>query len=69
MDICGTTVIHDYDRRLEAAKLRLSRLANGQALLAFIDHLKALGLSDGRLTKYANHLCVIMRSTRLTPQP
>jgi len=59
--------IHGYSRRLESARLRLAGLDNGELLLAFIDHLEALGLSKGRLAKYANHICAIMKKHPFNP--
>ena len=52
----GMIDIHGYSRRLESARLRLAGLDNGELLLAFIDHLEALGLSKGRLAKYQTYL-------------
>ncbi|MBC7121282.1 MAG: hypothetical protein H5T33_06915 [Candidatus Methanosuratus sp.] len=49
-DICG------YSERLESAKRRLSKYGNRELLLGFLDHLGALGLSVGRVAKYANHV-------------
>ena len=59
--------IHGYSRRLESARLRLASLDNGELLPAFIDHLEALGLSKGRLAKYANHICAIMKKHPFNP--
>ncbi|MEM3602560.1 MAG: hypothetical protein QXN87_07800, partial [Candidatus Bathyarchaeia archaeon] len=33
----------------------------------FIDHLQALGLSKGRIAKYANHLCVLFKACPFDP--
>ena len=52
--------VHGYSRRLES-------LDNGELLPAFIDHLEALGLSRGRLAKYANHVCAIMKKHPFNP--
>ena len=54
--------IHDYVGRLRRARERLSRLENSSILLSFIDHLSALGLSVGRVAKYANQLCTLMKN-------
>jgi integrase len=62
------TDIYEYGKRLESAKRRLESLDSGSFLLSFIDHLMALGLSCGRVTKYANHLCSLMRSCPFDPQ-
>ncbi|MEM1660013.1 MAG: hypothetical protein QXR17_02560 [Candidatus Bathyarchaeia archaeon] len=56
--------IHDYAGRLRRARERLSRLENSSLLLSFIDHLSALGLSVGRVAKYANQLCTLMKNYR-----
>ena len=56
--------IYDYSKRLERAKRRLSRYENSELILAFISHLEALGLSLGRVAKYANHLCAILGGAR-----
>jgi hypothetical protein len=50
--------MYDYRGRLEAARRRISALANNRFLLSFLDQLKALGLSDVGVAKYANHLRV-----------
>jgi integrase/recombinase XerD len=60
--------MYDYGRRLEAARKRISSLANSRLLLAFLDHLKALGLSDGRVAKYANHICALTRGSPFNPK-
>lgn len=60
--------MYDYGRRLEAARRRISSLANSRLLLSFLDHLEALGLSDGRVAKYANHMCALMRGCPFNPQ-
>jgi len=57
-----TADIHDYVGRLRRARERLSRLENSSILLSFIDHLSALGLSVGRVAKYANQLCTLMKN-------
>jgi len=59
--------IHGYSRRLESARRRLSLLKHSRLLLDFIDHLSALGLSKGRVAKYANHLCAIFRRQPFDP--
>ncbi|MGB9960347.1 MAG: tyrosine-type recombinase/integrase [Candidatus Bathyarchaeales archaeon] len=59
--------IHDYVGRLRRAKERLSHLEDSSLLLSFIDHLSALGLSTGRVAKYANLLCSLMRNCPFDP--
>jgi len=59
--------IHGYSRRLESVRLRLASLNNGELLPAFIDHLEDLRLSKGRLAKYANHVCAIMKKHPFNP--
>jgi len=59
--------IHDCAKRLEAARRRLSRLRHGELLLAFLDHLETLGLSQSRVLKYANSLCTVFRYVPFNP--
>ncbi|MEM2483180.1 MAG: hypothetical protein QW365_08815, partial [Candidatus Nezhaarchaeales archaeon] len=59
--------IHDYAGRLRSARERLSRLENSSLLLSFIGHLSALGLSVGRVAKYANQLCTLMKNCPFDP--
>ena len=59
--------IHDYVGRLRRARERLSRLENSSILLSFIDHLSALELSAGRVAKYANLLCMLMKNCSFDP--
>jgi site-specific recombinase XerD len=59
--------LYDCGRRLEAARKRLSTLPYAELLLAFLDHLKALGLSDNRVLKYANSLSTIFKNTPFNP--
>ena len=54
--------VHEYSKRVEAARRRLRSLQHSELLLEFINHLGALGLSKGRVAKYANHLCVLFRA-------
>ena len=53
--------IHDYQKRLASAKRRIAQLENAQLLLDFVAHLEALGLSTGRVAKYANHACALTK--------
>jgi len=62
------TDIYGYSKRLESAGKRLEGLASGSFLLSFLDHLRALGLSQGRVAKYANHICSLMRGLPFDPQ-
>ncbi len=59
--------VHGYSKRLESARRRLSQLRHSDLLLAFVDHLLALGLSEGRVAKVANHLCTIFRNCPFDP--
>jgi integrase/ribosomal protein L40E len=62
------TDIYEYSKRLESTRRRLESLANSRFLLSFLDHLRALGLSCGRVAKYANHICSLMRGCSFDPQ-
>ena len=53
--------IHDYAKRLASAKRRIAQLENAELLLNFVAHLDALGLSTGRVAKYANHVCALTK--------
>ena len=59
--------LYGYAEGLERAKRRLSKYGNADLLLGFIGHLEALGLSAGRIVKYANHLCTIFRNVPFDP--
>ena len=45
--------IHDYSVRLKRYKSNISKMRYGSLALKFLDHLGALGLSQGRIVKYA----------------
>ncbi len=60
--------IHDYAKRLENAKRRLAKLENAELLLNFVAHLEALGLSTGRVAKYANHVCALTKRCPHNPK-
>ncbi|MEM0358300.1 MAG: tyrosine-type recombinase/integrase [Candidatus Bathyarchaeia archaeon] len=62
-----TADIYDVDKRLEAARARLSSLEQGGLLLRFLDHLESLGLSRSRVLKYANHLSKMFRHVAFDP--
>jgi hypothetical protein len=53
--------LYNYPRRLERVKQRVAMLRNSGLALSFLDHLEALGLSVGRVAKYANHLCTLLK--------
>jgi integrase len=59
--------LYNYPRRLERAKQRVSELRNSDLALSFLDHLEALGLSVGRVAKYANHLCTLLKVIDFDP--
>ncbi|RLE62392.1 MAG: hypothetical protein DRJ47_10770 [Thermoprotei archaeon] len=45
------TEIYNYSRRLERFRRNISKHKYGSVALRFLDHLGALGLSRGRITK------------------
>jgi hypothetical protein len=53
-------IIHDYERILERNCQNIKPLRNSELSLQFLDHLSALGLSVGRVAKYATHLPVLL---------
>ncbi len=59
--------IYNYSKRLESARRRLAELEDSDLLLEFINHLEALGLSTGRVAKYANHVCALLRDVNFNP--
>jgi integrase len=60
--------IHDYAKRLASAKRRIAQLENAELLLNFVAHLEALGLSTGRVAKYANHACALTKRCPHNPK-
>jgi len=60
--------IHDYGKRLASAKRRIAQLENAELLLNFVAHLEALGLSTGRVAKYANHICALTKRCPHNPK-
>ena len=63
----GMTEIHNYSRRLERFRRNISRHKYGSVALRFLDHLGALGLSKGRITKYAEHLPPLLKILDVDP--
>jgi integrase len=59
--------LYNCQQRLESAKRRLSASPYGNMLLAFLNHLKALGLSDPRVLKYAEALSTIFKHAPFNP--
>lgn len=59
--------IHRYLRRLESARRKIAELENSGLALGFINHLEALGLSMGRVAKYANNVYVLLKRTGFNP--
>ena len=59
--------IHDYSDRLERFKRNISKMRNGRLALKFLNHLGALGLSQGRIVKYAEHLPPLLRIIDFNP--
>lgn len=53
--------IHGYGLRVERLRRVIAGLRNGELALAFLDHLEALGLSEGRIHKYASQLPTLLR--------
>ena len=53
--------VHNYQQRLNRSRHNIAQLPNGQTSLQFLDHLSALGLSAGRVSKYASHLPTLLR--------
>ncbi|MCL2643567.1 MAG: site-specific integrase [Candidatus Bathyarchaeota archaeon] len=53
--------IYDYEQRLLRARRSIKLLRNGEISLQFLDHLNTLGLSVGRVAKYAVHLPSLLR--------
>jgi site-specific recombinase XerD len=53
--------VHNYQQRLDRSRYNIAQLPNGETSLQFLDHLSALGLSVGRVSKYAAHLPTILR--------
>jgi len=60
--------IHNSLKRFEAARRRVASLDNAELLLAFLDHLEALGLSKIRMAKYASALCTILKNVEFDPK-
>ncbi|MDR2719484.1 MAG: tyrosine-type recombinase/integrase [Nitrososphaerota archaeon] len=53
--------VHNYQQRLNRSRHNIAQLPNSETSLQFLDHLSALGLSVGRVSKYAAHLPTILR--------
>jgi integrase/recombinase XerD len=53
--------VHNYQQRLDRSRHNIAPLPNGQTSLQFLDHMGALGLSVGRVSKYAAHLPTLLR--------
>jgi len=53
--------IHDYSRRLKRYKSNISKTRYDSLALKFLDHLSALGLSQGRIVKYAELLLPLLK--------
>lgn len=63
----GMIDIHDSLRRFESARRRVASLDHAELILAFLDHLEALGLSKLRVAKYASALCTIFKNVKFDP--
>jgi len=59
--------IHDYSGRLKRYKSNISKMRYGSLALKFLDHLGALGLSLGRIVKYAELLPPLLRIINFDP--
>jgi hypothetical protein len=53
--------IHDYTQHIKQNRHNIKELPNGQLGLQFLDHLSALGLSLGRISKCSTHIPVLFR--------
>ena len=53
--------IHDYVQRIKRNRHNIQQLPNGTLGLQFLDHLSALGLSLGRISKCSAHIPVLFR--------
>jgi integrase len=53
--------VHNYQQRLNRSRYNISQLPNGKTSLQFLDHMSALNLSVGRVSKYAAHLPTLLR--------
>jgi site-specific recombinase XerD len=53
--------VHDYEKNLKRSKRAIQKLPNADVALRFLDHMSALGLSAGRVSKYAAKLAVLLR--------
>ena len=60
--------IHGYSDRPERFKSNISKLRHGRLALKFLDHMGALGLSQGRVVKYADHLPPLLRIMDFNPR-
>jgi hypothetical protein len=47
--------VHNYQQRLARSRHNIAPLPNGAISLQFLDHMGALNLSVGRVSKYAAH--------------
>ncbi|MDR2203003.1 MAG: hypothetical protein LBE76_01600 [Nitrososphaerota archaeon] len=52
--------VHDYQQRLNRSRYNTKQLPNGEKSLQFLDHLNALGLTVGRVSKYVAHLPTLL---------
>ncbi|MDR0493307.1 MAG: tyrosine-type recombinase/integrase, partial [Nitrososphaerota archaeon] len=53
--------IHDYAQRIKRNRHNIQQLPNSTIGLQFLDHLNALGLSLGRISKCSSHMPVLLR--------
>jgi hypothetical protein len=60
-DMSTNKPIHDYAQRIKRNRHNIQQLPNGQLGLQFLDHLSALGLSLGRISKCSAHIPILFR--------
>ncbi|MDR0461525.1 MAG: hypothetical protein LBH62_08930 [Nitrososphaerota archaeon] len=53
--------VHNYQQRLNRSRYNIAPLPNGAISLQFLDHMSALNLSVGRVSKYAAHIPTLLR--------
>ena len=60
--------VYDYRRMLKRCVERLGGMRYGDVAIGLLRHLSALGLSTGRLVKYATYLCVLLKAIDFNPR-
>jgi len=59
--------IYEYSKRLMRHRRRIANRRNGDLALMFLSHLEALGLSAGRVSKYASSLSTLLKVVDFEP--